>query len=81
MARGAVSRMQQRITDAEQDLRRLSEWPELTQQEQNNLLADLEKLAVTASEDLTGLRLLVNQEYTIQSQVQDISVFLGLRCR
>ncbi|MBE7635961.1 BREX system P-loop protein BrxC [Sneathiella sp. P13V-1] len=63
---------QQRITDAEQDLRRLSEWPELTQQEQNNLLADLEKLAVTASEDLTGLRLLVNQEYTIQSQVQDI---------
>ena len=63
---------QQRITDAEQDLRRLSEWPELTQQEQNNLLADLEKLAVTASEDLSGLRLLVNQEYAIQSQVQDI---------
>lgn len=66
------SEQQQRITDAEQDLRRLSEWPELTQQEQSNLLADLEKLAVTASEDLTGLRLLVNQEYTIQSQVQDI---------
>lgn len=63
---------QQRITDAEQDLRRLSEWPELTQQEQNNLLADLEKLALTASEDLTGLRMLVNQEYAIQSQVQDI---------
>lgn len=61
----------QRITDAEQDLRRLSEWPELTQQEQNNLIVDLEKLAVTASEDLTGLRLLVNQEYTIQGQVQD----------
>ena len=63
---------QQRITDAEQDLRRLSEWSELTQQEQNNLLADLEKLAVTAREDITGLRLLVNQEYTIQNQVQDI---------
>jgi len=63
---------QQRITDAEQDLRRLSEWPELTKQEQNNLLVDLEKLAITASEDLTGLRLLVNQEYAIQSQAQDI---------
>ncbi len=63
---------QQRITDAEQDLRRLSEWTELTQQEQNNLLADLEKLTVTASEDLSGLRLLVNQEYAIQTQVQDI---------
>lgn len=66
------SEQQQRISDAEQDLRRLSEWPALTQQEQNNLLADLEKLAVTASEDLTGLRLLVNQEFNIQNQVQDI---------
>jgi hypothetical protein len=66
------NQQQQRITDAQQDLNRLSEWPELTQQEQNNLLADLEKLAVTASEDLSGLRLLVNQEYTIQSRVQDI---------
>ena len=50
----------------------MSEWTELTQQEQNNLLADLEALTVTASEDLAGLRLLVNQEYSIQSQVQDI---------
>ena len=66
------SEQQQRISAAEQDLRRLSEWPELTQQEQNNLLADLENLAVTASEGLTGLRLLVNQEFNIQSQVQDI---------
>jgi methylthioribose-1-phosphate isomerase len=36
------------------------------------LLADLEALTITASEDLAGLRLLVNQEYSIQSQVQDI---------
>ena len=63
---------QQRITDAEQDLRRLSGWPELTQQEQNDLLAGLEQLAFSASEDIAGLRLLVNQEYAIQSQTQDI---------
>ena len=63
---------QQRITDAERDLLRLSEWTELTQLEQDNLLSGLEKLAVTASEDLSGLRLLVNQEYAIQTQVQDI---------
>ena len=63
---------QQRITDVEQELRRLPEWAELTQQEHNNLLADLEMLAVTASEDLTGLRLLVNQEFNIQDQVRDI---------
>ncbi|MGQ7848553.1 BREX system P-loop protein BrxC [Granulosicoccus sp. 3-233] len=63
---------QQRIADAEQDLRRLSEWTELTQQEQNNLLSDLEKLIVTASADLSGLRSLVNQEYAIQNMVQEI---------
>ncbi|MEW8418931.1 MAG: BREX system P-loop protein BrxC, partial [Candidatus Thiodiazotropha endolucinida] len=63
---------QQRIKDAEQDLHRIAEWKELTQQEQNNLLADLEQLTVSASEDLAGLRTLVNQEYAIQSQVQDI---------
>ena len=62
----------QRIKDVEQDLVRIAEWKELTQQEQNNLLADLEKLSITASEDLAGLRLLVNQEYSIQSQLQDI---------
>lgn len=62
----------QRIKDAEQDLLRIAEWKELTQQEQNNILADLEKLAVTASEDLAGLRTLVNQEYSIQTQLQDL---------
>ncbi|XOV89812.1 MAG: BREX system P-loop protein BrxC [Pseudomonadota bacterium] len=63
---------QERIKAAEQDLSRLSEWPELNQQEQNNLLSDLERLTVTATEDLAGLRALVNQEYAIQTQVQDI---------
>ena len=62
----------QRIKDAEQDLVRIAEWKVLNQQEQNNLLADLEKLTITTSEDLAGLRLLVNQEYSIQSQLQDI---------
>ncbi len=62
----------QRIKDAEQDLRRIAEWRELTQQEQNNLLGDLEKLAVIASEDWAGLRTLVNQEYHIQTTLQDL---------
>lgn len=63
---------QQRIKDTQQDLYRIPEWKELTQQEQNNLLADLEQLAVTANADLSGLRTLVNQEYSIQTQVQDV---------
>ncbi|MEW9798029.1 BREX system P-loop protein BrxC [Alteromonas sp. CYL-A6] len=62
----------QRIKDAEQDLARIAEWKELTQQEQNNIQSDLENLAVTATEDLVGLRTLVNQEYSIQSQLQHL---------
>ncbi|MGX5914818.1 BREX system P-loop protein BrxC [Aliidiomarina sp. Khilg15.8] len=60
------------IKEAEQDLLRIAEWKELTQQEQNNLLGDLEKLTVTATEDLAGLRTLVNQEYSIQTQLQGL---------
>jgi len=61
-----------RIDSAVEDLKLLPEWLELNQQEQNNLLADLDKFAITATEDLAGLRLLVNQEYAIQAQLQDI---------
>jgi hypothetical protein len=66
------SEQQERIKDAEQDLFRIVEWKELTQQEQNNIMGDLEKLIIWVSEDLSGLRSLVNQEYAIQSQMQDI---------
>ena len=61
-----------RIKEGEKDLRRIAEWKELTDQEQNNLLADLDTLSSEASDDLVGLRILVNQEYTIQSQLQDL---------
>jgi uncharacterized protein (DUF3084 family) len=64
----------QRIKAAEPDLRRLSEWTELTQQEQNNLLADLEQLGVEASEDLSGLQTLVNQDYSINTTIQDLKL-------
>lgn len=74
--RDAVMKMaeeqQERIKDGEQDLNRIAEWKELTGQEQNNLLADLETLVSEAAEDLSGLRILVNQEYTIQSSLQDL---------
>jgi hypothetical protein len=63
---------QERIKDGGQDLLRIPEWKELTAQEQNNLLADLEKLSTSTNDDLSGLRILVNQEYTIQSELQDI---------
>lgn len=70
---------QDRIKDGEQDLNRIAEWKELTGQEQNNLLADLETLACEATEDLDGLRVLVNQEYIIQSRLQDLKASVQKR--
>ena len=61
-----------RIKDCEKELSRIAEWKELTGQEQNSLLADLETLVSEATKDLSGLRVLVNQEYTIQSSLQDL---------
>jgi hypothetical protein len=74
--RDTVAHMQReqedRIKEGERDLVRLPAWKELTSQERDSVLADLEELAVTAGEDLSGLRTLMNQEYTIQSQLLDL---------
>lgn len=60
-----------RIKEAEKDLNRIPEWRELTGQEQDYMLSDLESLETEVCEDVVGLRNLVSQEYTIQSQLQD----------
>jgi hypothetical protein len=61
-----------RIRDAEHDLNLIPEWKELNQQEQNEILAGLEKLSVDVDEDLAGLRCLVNQDYAMGRQVHDL---------
>jgi hypothetical protein len=61
-----------RIKDGEKDLNRIEEWQLLTDQERKKLLADLDRLKTEATEDLAGLRTLINQEYTIQNQLQDL---------
>jgi len=63
-----------RIRQAEEELNRLPEWSELNQQEKDSILSDLESMIVEASEDLNGLKLLVNQQVTIQNRVQDIKI-------
>lgn len=60
-----------RIKEAEKDLNRIPEWKELTGQEQDYMLADLESLSTEVCENVVGLRNLVSQEYTIQSRLQD----------
>ncbi|WP_175704189.1 BREX system P-loop protein BrxC [Burkholderia ambifaria] len=61
----------ERLKQAAADVQRVPEWGELTQQEQQELLASLEGLAIQASPDAQGLRTLVNQDFVIQTQAQD----------
>ena len=69
-AQGMQDAQGQRLKDAEVDLQRVPEWTELTQQEQQGLLGQLEDLLLQAEPDLDGLQRLVNREYEIHSQVQ-----------
>lgn len=55
------------IGEAQAELQGLAEWSELTQEEQAQELARLDKLAVEVNRDLEGLRRLLAQEYVIQT--------------
>ncbi len=66
------TQQQQRIKEIEPDLKRIPEWSELTAQEQNDLLGGLEQLTPQVQANLDGLKKLVNQDYVIQTQVQDL---------
>lgn len=56
------------VRESQEALQKLYEWTELTQSEQKQILGQLDALAVTAAEDLQGLKLLINQQYIIQAQ-------------
>lgn len=60
------------IKEAKQDLPRIPEWTELTQEEQSQSLAQLEELLIDASQDLAGLRKLLSQEYVIASRLSEM---------
>lgn len=67
-AQQMMEEQKETIRAAQQDLQRLYEWVELTHEEQSQTLAQLEGLAMSVSEDLSGLKKLLSQEYTIQYQ-------------
>jgi hypothetical protein len=62
----------QNIKEADQDLSRLPEWVELTQEEQSIALGQLEELKIEAEENLDGLKRLITHEFNIHSTVQDL---------
>ncbi len=62
----------ERLKEAEVDLQRVPEWVELTLQEQQELLGKLEGLTLQVQPDIAGLQALVNRDYEIHSQVQQL---------
>ncbi|MCP1675691.1 hypothetical protein J2T57_002841 [Natronocella acetinitrilica] len=71
-AEGMRESQQRRLRQAEQELQRVPEWPELTQQEQQELLASLDELVLDTEPDINGLRALVNRDYELQSAVTSL---------
>ena len=67
-----IIEQKERIKSAEQDLKGLSEWSELTQEEQNNTLNQLDELRIEVESNLKGLQRLVNHEFDIQSSINDL---------
>ncbi|MCL4264723.1 MAG: BREX system P-loop protein BrxC [Anaerolineae bacterium] len=63
---------QARLKEMQQTLQQLPDWAELTQAEQYATLGQLEMLLITPTQDLAGLKELLNQEYNLQSQVSAI---------
>lgn len=72
----AVSKLselqKQRLAEGTEMLLRLEEWVELTQEEQQNLLAELDQLQVTVTEDLSGLKKLLARDYDINSTLDEL---------
>jgi len=62
----------QRLNEAEEDLKRIPEWSELTQEEQTNALTQVAALVLSVSEDLSGLEKLITQEFDIHSSLSDL---------
>jgi HPt (histidine-containing phosphotransfer) domain-containing protein len=60
------------IAEAGKDLQRLDEWSELTQEEQTDMLTSLEALQIVASDDLAGLTRLMDQQFVVGSQSEEL---------
>lgn len=61
-----------RLKESAEDLQRLPEWEELTQEEQGSLTGDLETLLLDASPDLHGLKSLLACDYSINHELSEM---------
>jgi hypothetical protein len=61
-----------RLKDGVEDLQRIPEWEELTQEERGNAVNRLDGLALAATQDLAGLKKLLTRDYDINSTLEDL---------
>jgi len=61
-----------RIKEGVEDLQRIPEWEELTQEERGNAVSRLDGMALEATQDLSGLKKLLARDYDINSTLDDL---------
>ncbi|MFR9256397.1 MAG: hypothetical protein ACLVJ6_13370, partial [Merdibacter sp.] len=60
------------IKDAADELQRLPQWSELGRDEQSQVLNQIDGITVESTEDLAGIKKLLNQSFVVRSQIDDI---------
>jgi len=71
-----ASQQKQRLSMGMEDLQRIPEWNELTQEERGNAVSRLDGLALDATQDLAGLKKLLARDYDINSTLEDLKRFI-----
>ena len=61
-----------RLKEGVDDLQRIPEWDELTQEERGNAVNRLDGLALDATQDLAGLKRLLARDYDINSTLEEL---------
>lgn len=61
-----------RLQEGAEVLQYLAEWGELTQEECQNVLAQLDQLQMSVTEDLIGLKKLLAHDYDINSTIEEL---------
>ena len=61
-----------RLKEGIEDLQRIPEWEELTQEESGNAINQLDTLTLTAPQDLVGLKKLLARDYDINSTIEEL---------
>ena len=76
MVRDAVTTLSEqqelRLKDCLEDLQRIPEWEELTQEERGNTVNRLDGLALEATLDQAGLKKLLARDYDINSTLEEL---------